>query len=1226
MLTNLRLKNIHALPEGNSPTPVIRISIDEVSVQYTLIGLIRHGAQDFLKSYTLRNADIQVQPVAGSPEQKHDLASTLHGLIQQPALFSDRVDIENINLVAHLPDGDFALKGVNLLLDPTQAGELRIALLQVPRVRTWENLHATTTYARRDLIIRDLTLDPQIVIEKFELDASQRAQGINRLAVDGTFFGGSAEFSMFMQELGKNKANVKIESHLKDFSLEKVSKYFNAQTPALGSITDSSIELSGDPNVPASWTGSIVSSAGPLHAGAFTLDQISARVDAKAGTTTLNVALNTGRNTINVQAQCALPQTMDGFAGTNIDGTLTVAADELAKLSPQITGGNVAANGSFALKNKMLTAKFDATAGAIAGKNFGLDSATVHVTASKSLEDNSQQPAPFDGLQTGINASFAGIHAQDYAIDSGTLDVASHDARVQITQLNFNRDKSTISATGEYTLPRDMKSFATAPGSVKFSASVPSLAAFRTVPDLNQPNAQIEAGGNLSNGIDGYGGDVKLTVSNITYQDFSAKNLALDVTISHSVATIDALNFALNDTDGFSGTGRVDLRTPFVYDGKLQANLHDLSKFNALVKNMQGGLAGSLWLDWQGHGRVGDVQHSGNVQFMMSNGKAAGVQAINAKIAGSYSPELIDLPTFWITTSKGNLAATIGLKNNVLTIGQIAVTQAKKPLLTGSITLPLDLRNPKNIESIIPMNGPVSANISSADLAIDSFFPKDQAPARGTAKLTLTASGTIAQLDARVQLAVQKLQAKAAASLAPTNINFDARLVQDQLSLKGRIDQPAIKSIEIAGTLPLPVRQIIEQKKIDQNSPVQLSVRLPQSSVAFLTKVTPAIRYVEGTASVNVDVAGTIAHPDFAGSALLNLPAIRFTNQDLPAVSGFRGDIGFAKNKLTVNRLGGDISGGSVNVTGSVLFATLANPQIDLRMTSNEALLVRNESLTVRADSDLRVTGPLAGATVAGTIGITHSKFFRDIDILPIELPGRPAPKPPETTAGFSIDKPPLSNWKFDLAIKTKDPLKVRGNLANGAVVIDMKVVGTGRAPALDGSVRIENFIASLPFSKLEVRYGYVYFAPDEPFVPKLDIQGTSTMRDYNISVYIFGTASDPQTVFSSEPPLPQEDILALLATGTTVSELTGNADVLAGRAASLLFQKVYHKFFKSKEPSENESFISRFSVDLGGVDPKTGQQEVNTRFKIGENFYLIGDLDVGGNIRGEVKYLLRFR
>jgi len=100
----------------------------------------------------------------------------------------------------------------------------------------------------------------------------------------------------------------------------------------------------------------------------------------------------------------------------------------------------------------------------------------------------------------------------------------------------------------------------------------------------------------------------------------------------------------------------------------------------------------------------------------------------------------------------------------------------------------------------------------------------------------------------------------------------------------------------------------------------------------------------------------------------------------------------------------------------------------------------------------------------------------------------------------------------------------------------------------------------------------------------------------------------------------------ALLATGATASNLS-NGNALAGRAAILVLQQLYHKVFKAKAPAgDNESFVSRFKVDVGGVDPRTGQQEISSRFKLSEDFYLVGDLDVGGDIRGTVRYLLHFK
>ena len=54
--------------------------------------------------------------------------------------------------------------------------------------------------------------------------------------------------------------------------------------------------------------------------------------------------------------------------------------------------------------------------------------------------------------------------------------------------------------------------------------------------------------------------------------------------------------------------------------------------------------------------------------------------------------------------------------------------------------------------------------------------------------------------------------------------------------------------------------------------------------------------------------------------------------------------------------------------------------------------------------------------------------------------------------------------------IKSKDPFLIRGNLATGEAIVDMKLAGTGLHPQLQGQVRLENFDATLPFSTLTIQ------------------------------------------------------------------------------------------------------------------------------------------------------------
>jgi hypothetical protein len=174
--------------------------------------------------------------------------------------------------------------------------------------------------------------------------------------------------------------------------------------------------------------------------------------------------------------------------------------------------------------------------------------------------------------------------------------------------------------------------------------------------------------------------------------------------------------------------------------------------------------------------------------------------------------------------------------------------------------------------------------------------------------------------------------------------------------------------------------------------------------------------------------------------------------------------------------------------------------------------------------------------------------------------------------------------------------------------------------------VRLQNVEATLPFSRLEISAGTLFFDPSDSFNPKIDLQGTSLIRDYTVHVYVYGTSLSPEAVFSSEPPLPQEEIISLLATGTTRQELVGNNSVLAGRAVMLLVQQLYRKTFKKGEPTKSNSVFNKLDVDVGNVDPRTGQQMVTARVRLNEQFVLIGDLGVGGDFRGMVKYLIRFK
>jgi autotransporter translocation and assembly factor TamB len=516
----------------------------------------------------------------------------------------------------------------------------------------------------------------------------------------------------------------------------------------------------------------------------------------------------------------------------------------------------------------------------------------------------------------------------------------------------------------------------------------------------------------------------------------------------------------------------------------------------------------------------------------------------------------------------------------------------------------------------------------SENLDLKKLFADLGAPPFGTGLLNvkLDANGTLAQVVGRLDVQMRDLHSAEYPKLEPATFDLVAELQNNQLAFNGRLQQTKIQPVLITGNIPFDIPKMIEEKRFNEETPLTAKVELPRSPVNFLRQFLPGITQLDGDLALDVNLSGTIAKPVLSGAGDITINMARFTNSTLPSVSGFHSRLTFAGDVLHFERFNGDLAGGPFSVAGQVTFPKLTEPNLDFQVKAQSVLVARNDTLTARTDADLRVVGPLKNATVTGNVALTNSSLLKNIDLLPIGLPGRPAPQPPSERPDFSVPQPPIRDWKFDVMVKTKDPFLIRGNLANGGAIVDLHLTGTGLRPALQGVVRLENIDATLPFSRLEIATGLLYFDPSDSFNPKIDLQGTSLIRDYTVHVYVFGTSLAPEAVFSSEPPLPQEEIISLLATGTTREELVGNNNVLAGRAAMLLIQQFYRKVFKKGEATKSNSVFDKLQVDVGNVDPRTGQQTATARLKLNEQFMLIGDLQVGGDFRGMVKYLIRFK
>ncbi|PYS48639.1 MAG: hypothetical protein DMG13_25110, partial [Acidobacteria bacterium] len=957
------------------------------------------------------------------------------------------------------------------------------------------------------------------------------------------------------------------------------------------------------------------------------------------------------QNEFHLRGWMELPSTIDDFGRTPANLEISGSAPDLKRLTagtPVGLTGSAQFTGRIDIANATVEANLGVTVQAIGFQDGIVEKLNCTLRASKGVVRGDTKRAWFADLRTAMEFNLTGIRYRDYAVDSAEGSLNSSDDVLGLDRLTLRRKQNELNVHGRYLLPAEVGKFSSQPAQLDAALDAPEAGDFWVADSPNRVSGPLQLDAQIQWKQETANGQMWVFGSNLRIRDLVFRQLNTQCSVSNNVVYLNDCSATLNDTDFLNASGTLNLRRPHRYSGKVSANVANLSTLQPLLRAFgnQNDLAGAVRLNWEGSGEgvtasqpssskstpkafgAAPWKNSGKLNFALDKGRYGNLQSVRANADASYSPESLDVPNIFFATSNMDFQAIARTKGDTLEIDKIQLDQGQAKFAAGYISIPFVWRNLGTNGAVIPSSGKVSATFQSENLDLKRLFDDlgIKAMTSGIMNARLDAQGTVADLNARMDVRVRDLRNEYWPKMDPATFELSAQAAQNRLTIAGKLQQSRIQPAEINASMPFDIPKIVRARKLPDDTPITAKARVPRTSVNFVRQFVPELEQLDGDLGLDVDVSGTIGRPVLSGAGDMTVNVARFTNATLPALRGFKARLTFRENALTLDRFGGDLAGGPFTMSGRVMFAKLTEPTLDLQLKGDSVLLARNDTLTARANADIKITGPFAAATVTGNVAMTDSHFLKDIDLIPIGLPGRPAPQArTERPEFFSFPSPPLRDWKFDVAIKTKDPVLIRGNLATGGATGDLKLTGTGLRPALQGVVQMQDVEATLPFSRLDVSRGFLTFSPDDSMNPTIDLQGTSVIRDYTVRVYVYGTLLSPEAIFTSEPPLAQEEIISLISTGATRQELsTGN--VLAGRAATLLVQQLYRKIVKKGEPTESNTVFNRLDLDLGTVDPRTGQQQATVRFKIDDHFVLTGDVGVHGDFRGKLKYLIRFR
>ncbi|MEO9338180.1 translocation/assembly module TamB domain-containing protein [Mesorhizobium sp. SB112] len=896
--------------------------------------------------------------------------------------------------------------------------------------------------------------------------------------------------------------NIEVKFHSDAFNIE------NRTGPISGSATATRIGFDNPTIAPliagriaTEFSGSLsASSSDSPISDTVVIDSGSLRSDALQGAFDGRVSLADGSITLNVKADAAsaaLPAAARGVLGErtvistslNRDAQGNIAADSL-----ELSSGQLSASGQAKLADGALDAEIqgaladvgllapDAT-GAIAfqaSAKGALAAPDVALTVTSDTIEAAQREIRNLKLTASGKADLANP-AADVAL-SGTVGGETLDGRAILKTTDGRREINGLTLSlGQNRIAGDLvldDSFVPL-GEVNFELpDIGPLAA------LALETAEGDVRGKINFTRNGETPEVKVTANTakITRGELSVQNVAIDALVSNFMAS-----------PAISGT----IKAATVNSG------------GTIVKNVDVALRqDGSWTGFNGGATVNDIpaKAAGRVQLADSTttielaSAEATVKGIRAALARASTIRIKDGRTALegLALNLGGGTATVsGTAGETLNLD---VALSNLPVALANAFAPgLDAGG--NLSGTVKVTGQASAPSVAYD-ANWSGAATSQTRAAGIGALGIVSKGTFAS---------NRLSFNATASDA------------SGLNITGG------GAVQIAGTPQLDLR---------------FTGRVP---FGFLGRQLAAQGMaLTGNADVNVTVSGPATAPVIGGT--IQSSGARFVSAaNGIAVNDLALDVAINNGVATIRRLTGTISsGGTITAGGTVGIDAAQGFPADITIRVVEGRYTDGRVVTVNFGADLKISGPLVSApAISGAINLGKTivtvpdRLPASLQALDVQHKNAPAAvraqdralNPAEATGSNG------GGLSLDIAINAPQQIFVQGRGLDAELGGNLRLTGPVSSPEAVGQFTLRRGRLSILGKRLDFTEGTLGFSGS--LVPYLDMTAESSATDATVTVLVTGPANNPKFSFQSIPVLPEDEVLARLIFGRSMSNLS---------------------------------------------------------------------------------------
>jgi translocation and assembly module TamB len=425
---------------------------------------------------------------------------------------------------------------------------------------------------------------------------------------------------------------------------------------------------------------------------------------------------------------------------------------------------------------------------------------------------------------------------------------------------------------------------------------------------------------------------------------------------------------------------------------------------------------------------------------------------------------------------------------------------------------------------------------------VNLFAPGLLAAGRIAAHADLHGSLANPQGEAQVDALGLRFAGDAGNALPGLDLHAGLRLHGDAGDLEATLAAGSDSHLGLRGSLPL---------DLDAKLDLQLGGTLNVGLISPLLEARGLS--AGGTLSVAASVTGTPAAPEIGGTIELSKGSLHdYTyGTDLTEITA---KLSGSDGALKIDSMTARAAGGTLSMTGTLGVLQPKLP-LDLQLTAKNAQPIASALVTATVDGKLHVHGTARERLdVDGNIEVDRAKIG-----IPRSLPPNVAVLDVRRRGQKAAARTSPLVVGLDVAVHAAPKILIQGRGLDAYLGGDLKIGGTTDTPIVAGAFDLDRGSFSISGATLTFTSGRVSFDEEDPknkFDPSLNFVATSQVTSptsASVTLAVTGLATAPRFSFSSDPSLPQDEILAGLLFNTNAANLSAVQLAQIGAALAIL-------------------------------------------------------------------------